>query len=106
MKILYTLPYNYSLTSKDLHEKVCLRGLYYWKVPVDATNASVSLILLQVVSLILVVCRQANEISFSSVRLITLFYVSSGHNQFNEKLENKIIHNFYYFVKFVCYKTA
>ena len=35
--------------------------------------------LLQIVSLIPVVCRHANQISFSSVRLITLFCISSGH---------------------------
>ena len=35
--------------------------------------------LLQIAFIIPVVCRHANQISFSSVRLITLFCISSGH---------------------------
>ena len=35
--------------------------------------------LFQIVSLIPVVCSHANQISFSSVHLITLFCISSGH---------------------------
>ena len=45
--------------------------------------------LLQIVCLIPVVCRHANQISFSSVRLITLFCISSGHKLIYRKVGNK-----------------